>query len=165
MRIACVGLVGMGNEPLSLRVYRDGVALDALDATIERGQDSSPLLRFHYLIYCSLDIVDERHKQPGQTGVPITNKISMYLGYLCPIEEFHLYGYVTNTHIKIIVAVEEQVGTGTAQPELQTFCKQAHSLYANQLLNSFARLGEPISSPRFEQGVDDLVSTFNDRAL
>ena len=25
----------------------------------------------------------------------------MYLGYLCPIEEFHLYGYVSNTHIKV----------------------------------------------------------------
>jgi hypothetical protein len=162
MRIACVGLVGKANEPLALRVYRDGVALDALDTTIENDQDS-PLLRFHYLIYCSLDIVDERHKQPGQTGVPTTNKISMYLGYLCPIEEFHLYGYVTNTHIKIVVAVEEQVGTGTAQPELQTFCKQVHGLYTNQLLNSFAELSEPISSPRFQQGLDDLVGSFNAR--
>ena len=128
------------------------------------------MLRFHFLMHSALDLVEERHVKPRTDQNPKaaagnSTKVSMYLGYLCPIEEFHLYGYVTNTHIKIIVAVEEQVGTGTAQPELQTFCKQAHSLYANQLLNSFARLGEPISSPRFEQGVDDLVSTFNDRAL
>ena len=57
----------------------------------------------------------------------------MYLGYLCPLEEFHLYGYVSNTHLKIIVAVEEQAGATTAQPELQALCKQCHQIYANQV--------------------------------
>ena len=57
----------------------------------------------------------------------------MYLGYLCPIEEFHLYGYVSNTHIKYIVALEEREGGNTAQPELQNLCKQMHHLYVNQV--------------------------------
>ena len=163
MRIACVGIVGKKNEPLALRVYRDGVALDALDTKIESEQDSH-LLRFHYLVYCSLDVVDERHKPPGATGMPTTSKISMYLGFLCPVEEFHLYGYVTNTHIKIIVAVEEQVGTGTAQPELQNFCKQVHGLFVDALMNPFEPLTGPIGSPAFRGKLDKLVETFNLRA-
>ena len=73
MRIACVGIVGKKNEPLALRVYRDGVALDALDTKIESEQDSH-LLRFHYLVYYSLDVVDERHKPPGATGMPTTER-------------------------------------------------------------------------------------------
>lgn len=45
--------------------------------------------------------VDERHKQPGMNVAPTSTKTNMYLGYLCPFEEFHVYGYVTNTHIKV----------------------------------------------------------------
>jgi len=57
----------------------------------------------------------------------------MYLGYLCPLEEFHMYGFVTNTHTKVVLVVEGVGGSGTAQPELQVLCKQAHHLYANQV--------------------------------
>jgi hypothetical protein len=57
----------------------------------------------------------------------------MYLGYLCPLEEFHLYGFVTNTHAKIVLVVEGVAGTGTHQPELQALCKQAHHLFATQV--------------------------------
>jgi hypothetical protein len=58
-------------------------------------------------------MVDERHKQPGSNVNPTTAKTNMYLGYLCPFEEFHVYGYVTNTHIKVGV-----FGTGLYSVEL-----------------------------------------------
>jgi len=51
--------------------------------------------------------VEERHKQPGQVA-PLANPpaqasspLTMYLGYLCPVEEFHVYGYATSTHVKV----------------------------------------------------------------
>ena len=73
--------------------------------------------------------------------------------------------------VQIIIAVEEQHGAGTAQPELQTLCKQAHQLYANQLLNPFTSLpsslkgvaSERVISPRFASELDRLANSFNTR--
>ena len=74
MRIACVGFVGKDNEPLVVRVYKDGLALDALD-TLADGEKDGALLRYHYLVYCALDIIEERHKQPGQSTVLATPQV------------------------------------------------------------------------------------------
>ena len=54
-------------------------------------------------MHSALDIVEERHREPSQAGAggSKSQQVTMYLGYLCPIEEFHLYGYVSNTHIKV----------------------------------------------------------------
>mmetsp|Transcript_78393 Transcript_78393/g.153390 ORF Transcript_78393/g.153390 Transcript_78393/m.153390 type:complete len:110 (+) Transcript_78393:112-441(+) len=105
MHIACIGVVGKQGEPLVLRVYQDGLAMDALDTVVDSEKDGV-ILRYHHIVHCSLDLIDERHRQPGTYGATGGSavagpKVSMYLGYLSPIEEFHLYGYVTNTHVKV----------------------------------------------------------------
>mmetsp|Transcript_28786 Transcript_28786/g.64329 ORF Transcript_28786/g.64329 Transcript_28786/m.64329 type:complete len:166 (+) Transcript_28786:166-663(+) len=163
MRIGCVAFVGRDNDPLALRVFtQDGIAIDALDI-IDDSPSSSQLIRYHFLTYCSLDMVDERHKQPGQTWSAPPKK-SMYLGYLCPQEEFHMYAYVTNTYTKIIVALEE---AESSPPELQTFCEQAHHLFVNQLQNPFRKVhpGWRVTSPRFSEELDKLVTIFNRKSV
>ena len=74
MRVACVGIVGKDNDPLVLRVFRDGLALDALDLQAD-GEKDGALLRYHYAVHSSLDIVEERHKQPGQNTAPTTPNV------------------------------------------------------------------------------------------
>lgn len=90
-------------------------------------------------------------------------QVSMYLGYLCSIEEFNVYGYVNNTHTKFIVAVKQREDSNTTQPELPSFCKSIHRLYVNQMQNPFALLDKPIRSENFEAKVDKIVSQFNSR--
>jgi hypothetical protein len=57
--------------------------------------------------------VEERHKQPGQAvslaGQPSPSPpLAMYLGYLCPVEEFHVYGYATSTHVKVAYSAKHK---------------------------------------------------------
>ena len=31
----------------------------------------------------------------------------MWIGFICPIDEYRMYGYITNTNVKMIVSVED----------------------------------------------------------
>jgi hypothetical protein len=57
MHIACIGVVGKHGEPLLLRVFKDGLAIDALDTVVDSEKDSV-LLRYHYIVHSSLDLVN-----------------------------------------------------------------------------------------------------------
>lgn len=160
--LAALAVIGKNNEPLFLRIYQEDFCIDGLDVNPER-DDYSQLLRYHYLFHCSLDLVEERHRKPGAGMNNSSTKVSMYLGYLCSIEEFNVYGYVNNTHTKFIVAVKQREESNTTQPELPNFCKQIHGLYVNQVQNPFALLDKPIRSMMFKTKVDQLVKQFNNR--
>jgi len=56
MHIACIGVVGKQGEPLVLRVYQDGLAMDALDTVVDSEKDGV-ILRYHHIVHCSLDLV------------------------------------------------------------------------------------------------------------
>lgn len=156
MPISAVGLVGKVNEPLALRIFpKDKASVDALNIPMESSTD---LLRFHYLVFSALDVIDEKQSAPS------ASRVSMYLGYLMPSEEYHVFGFISNTLIKIVVVVEEQLGImGTAQPELQTLCRSVHQLFANHLQDPFSHIGCRIKSPRFNEELDKIVRAYNTR--
>lgn len=160
--LAALAVIGKNNDPLFLRIYQEGFCIDGLNIDPD-ADDYSQLLRYHYLFYCSLDLVEERHRKPGAGMNNSKTQVSMYLGYLCSIEEFNVYGYVNNTHTKFIVAVKQREDSNTTQPELPSFCKSIHRLYVNQMQNPFALLDKPIRSEKFEAKVDKIVSQFNGR--
>ena len=37
----------------------------------------------------------------------------MWVGFLCLVDEYRFYGYITNTNVKIIVAVEDDLLPGS----------------------------------------------------
>lgn len=57
MRIACVSVVGLDFDPLLVRVYNDGLALDAMDVVDADRPEASVLLRYHHIVYSALDLV------------------------------------------------------------------------------------------------------------
>ena len=71
--IACVSIVGKENQPLWMRMYKDGLSQEALDVGPRFGSavgggaqigDEDQVLRFHFLMNSALDIVEERHREP-----------------------------------------------------------------------------------------------------
>ena len=58
---------------------------------------------FHYIAHVSLDITEEKLQNAGISS----SKDDMYLGFLGPIEDYRVYGYVTNSSVKFVVLLQD----------------------------------------------------------
>ncbi|CEG49077.1 trafficking protein particle complex subunit 2-like protein [Plasmopara halstedii] len=85
--IACVAVIGAANNPLYIRTF---------------GEESEDL-GFHYVAHVSLDVIEEKMRCAAVTA----SKDDMYLGFLGPIEDYRVFGYVTNTSVKFVVVLQE----------------------------------------------------------
>jgi len=88
----------------------------------------------------------------------------MWVGLLCPMEELRVYGYLTNTNIKIMAILEgEDSGkpANISESGLKALFASLHELYVEYTLNPFSKIKYKIISPRFDQGVLKHVNEFN----
>ncbi|GJP54170.1 hypothetical protein CLOM_g13270 [Closterium sp. NIES-68] len=131
--IVCVGIVGQANNPLYLQSF-----LEADDP-----------LKFHFIVHCSLDVIDERVSTPRRGGAN-----EPYLGLLYPTEDYRVYGYVSNTQIKFIIVVD---GLDLRESDIRNFFKRLHSAYVDATSNPFHVPGKRITSPAFAERVGALV--------
>ncbi|CAI5487580.1 unnamed protein product [Closterium sp. Naga37s-1] len=125
--IVCVGIVGQANNPLYLQSF-----LEADDP-----------LKFHFIVHCSLDVIDERVSTPRRGGAN-----EPYLGLLYPTEDYRVYGYVSNTQIKFIIVVD---GLDLRESDIRNFFKRLHSAYVDATSNPFhlSVAAAPPTSPQF----------------
>lgn len=79
-----------------------------------------------------------------------------YLGLLYPTEEFKVYGCVTMTRVKFILALDDNAAPKDA--ELKQFFAKFHALYVDAVANPFYTLDDKIDSARFEKEVSLLVA-------
>ncbi|KAI3629366.1 hypothetical protein MIR68_012571 [Amoeboaphelidium protococcarum] len=82
--VACVGIVGPKNNPLYVKNYADGVR----DITM------------HYIVHTVLDMIEDKL----QVGGNVKNS-ELYMGLLYALEEYNVYGQVSNTKVKFIVII------------------------------------------------------------
>ena len=80
-----------------------------------------------------------------------------YLGLLYPTEEFKVYGYVTMTRVKFILALDDNANPKDADVKL--FFTKFHSLYVDAISNPFYTLDDKIDSKKFEKEIQLLAST------
>ncbi|CAN0409076.1 unnamed protein product, partial [Ectocarpus sp. 12 AP-2014] len=83
------------NEPLFLRTYTD--------AEGEVEEDAN--LRLHNIVHSSLDVVGERKGMLASASADVST--DMFLGHLCPIDEYRVYGYMTSTRLKLLAVLED----------------------------------------------------------
>ncbi|XP_078440628.1 SNARE-like superfamily protein [Wolffia australiana] len=136
--IVCVAVVGQQNNPLYLQNFTD--ADDAL--------------KFHHIVHCSLDVVEERVNNPRKGG-PTLNET--FLGLLYPAENYKVYGYLTNTKVKfILVTTDLDVRDGDAR----NFFRRFHAAYVDAVSNPFHVPGKKISSRTFGERLTAIVRSF-----
>ena len=132
----CIAVIAKENYPLYIRTAT------APNESILSEQN----LKYWYTIHTSLDVVEEKTRK--------TDFKDLYLGLLYLIEDFRIYGYVTNSKIKFLVVIE----TSNQQyhdTEIKIMFKKLHSSYISNVCNPFYEIGQPITSKRF----DDLVKS------
>ncbi|KAG9099030.1 hypothetical protein FRC06_005716 [Ceratobasidium sp. 370] len=88
-------------------------------------------LKYHYVAHTSLDVIDER--------IASSKSGDCYLGLLYTMEDLAVYGYITPTRVKIILALALADYVVRDADVIHIF-KTLHTAYAASLSNPFLRL-------------------------
>ncbi|RDY14022.1 Trafficking protein particle complex subunit 2-like protein, partial [Mucuna pruriens] len=136
--IVCVAVVGHQNNPLYIQSFTE--ADDAL--------------KLHHIVHCSLDVVDERVNNPKKSG-PMLNET--FLGLLYPIENYKVYGYLTNTKVKFILVTTD---LDVKDADVRNFFRRFHAAYVDAVSNPFHVPGKKITSRTFAERVSTIVKSF-----
>ena len=122
----CVAIIGKENDPLYIRTWLENVNVSApLPGQIA----AEPSLKFHYHVHTSLDVIEEKvnpnrraaaaaaaaalHSTPAAAqsgGGSSGGSGELYLGQLFSVEEYKVFGYITNTKIKLVAVIHETAG-------------------------------------------------------
>jgi len=135
---ACVAIVAPGNNPLYIQTFR-------ADNRIS-GMQEDPI-KFHYILHCSLDAFEEKAVS--------TSGSDSYLGLLYPTEDYKVYGYLTSTHVKLILVTHN---FNSKETSVRKVFESLHAAYIDAISNPFYTPGKKIESKAFERRVDDIVS-------
>eukprot|EP01100_Stratorugosa_tubuloviscum_P008732 TRINITY_DN3631_c3_g1_i2.p1 TRINITY_DN3631_c3_g1~~TRINITY_DN3631_c3_g1_i2.p1 ORF type:complete len:139 (+),score=65.48 TRINITY_DN3631_c3_g1_i2:115-531(+) len=134
--IACIAVIGRANNPIYIRSF----------------QPQAEELSLHFTAFCALDTIEERLQIKPKEGI-----FDPFLGFLFPLEDYKVYGYITNTNIKIIVILNEY--TEIKEQELKTLFERLHTAYINAICNPFYNFDEPIESQTFDVEVAAAVAS------
>eukprot|EP01127_Copromyxa_protea_P010452 TRINITY_DN2544_c0_g1_i1.p2 TRINITY_DN2544_c0_g1~~TRINITY_DN2544_c0_g1_i1.p2 ORF type:complete len:138 (-),score=29.51 TRINITY_DN2544_c0_g1_i1:11-424(-) len=133
MSIAALAVIGRQNNPLFLQTFSSDVGL-----------------KFHFIVHASLDVIEEKVKKKSKG-----EKLEKYLGLLYPTEDFKVYGYITNTLVKMILVISE---SSTAKDlDIKYFFDKFHQLFLKVTSNPFYETNSKIESPRFASAVESLA--------
>ncbi|KAL1513860.1 hypothetical protein ABEB36_003205 [Hypothenemus hampei] len=123
------------------------------------GKDNSPKyfccinpdeeLSYQYKVLSSLDIIEERLNPANKNA---SESKELFLGHLYSLETCKLYGYVTNTKIKLIIVVNAMNLT-LKDNDIRSMFQKIHSEYADMVSNPFYIPGEPITSKLFDSTI------------
>ncbi|KAG6555358.1 hypothetical protein Mapa_002584 [Marchantia paleacea] len=136
--IVCVAVVGQQNNPLYLQSFTNG----------------DDALKFHYIVHCSLDVIDEKVSNPKKLGVSLNET---FLGLLYPTEDYKVFGYLSNTKIKFILVTTDQ---DLRDADVRNFFRRFHTAYVDAASNPFHVPGKRITSPAFAERVSSIVKAF-----
>ena len=135
----CVAVVDQDNQPLFLKSV----------------QTDSPLA-FHYIVHTSLDFVEEKASVKVASSSVSVDSRELYLGLLYSIEDYKVYGYVTNTRAKLIVIIDA-VNTNLRDADIRLLFRKLHSAYVELISSPFYKVREPISSRKFGKVVEEML--------
>jgi hypothetical protein len=138
----------------------------------KHGGASSISLRQEFILHAALDRFEQlngpppgfawRHQPPPQSPTNTTTRPSQtdpqFVGLLGPCEDLNLYGWMTTTRIKFLVAVQDAELDG----DVVGLLRRLHQAYVEYRLNPMIALTEgPIQSKRFDAQVQQTMEAFN----
>ncbi|KAK9237503.1 Sedlin, N-terminal conserved region-domain-containing protein [Lipomyces kononenkoae] len=166
-RIYLVALMGRDNNPLYVRGFLsetdstsisgepepagngDGGSVGAVSTKLSTSRDRE--LRYHFLAHISLDVFAARLPQKTSDSD---------FGLLFVQDEIAMYGWMTNTGVKIVLgfASGEIIGS-----EIRSIFRAIHFAYISLVCNPFYSVDErrPIHSRKFDINVRRIVDAWN----
>ena len=86
-----------------------------------------------------------------------------FVGVLVPLEEKLVYGYLTNTHIKLLIMVEDTFeDSHNAAASIRKLLEELHELYVRDTMNPLS--GDGVSTT-LDRAIHRCVTNFNHRGI
>ena len=145
--VAACAILGPSNEILYLRSFGD---VNAHDFASDDGG-----LKWPFYFHSALDVVEERVLQAQQRNA--TN-VEQYLGLLLPVDEYRVFGLVSNTKLKFLAIMRDVF---VQESNCKVFLKKLQGVYVDSISSPFAVVGAPFESERFHQAVRRLINSFD----
>ncbi|KAK9393430.1 trafficking protein particle complex subunit 2-like [Crotalus adamanteus] len=118
-----------------------------------KGLPTENVLKFHYTVHTSLDVVDEKVSALGKA---LVDEQDLYLGLLYPTEDYKVYGYVTNSKLKFVLVVDSS-NTALRHNEIRRMFRTLRNSYTDVMCNSFYNPGDQIQSRAFDNTVMSMM--------
>lgn len=121
-------------------------------------------LRHQFLLQSA---VDQAQRVDCSKIIRENEASDMCLGLICAMEDVLFYGYRTNSHVYIVLGVEDDIlpGDHRAQfnrsKQIRSLLKVLHSKYVEYKLNPFSSLHGKIKSKRFDREIESVVKSAN----
>lgn len=154
MVIHCLAYVGKLNEPLFVHMDPSTISIDAATSSI------SASVYLESIVHASLDVIEERIARRAQSrgGNSVEE---MFLGQLFVVEDYRVFAWCSNTHIKTIIVCD----IATAEASVKDILQQFYHEYVQAIQNPFQAAGKPIilsCSQKLKGHVQQQIRTFNE---
>ena len=140
MSIDAICIIGRDNDPLYFQSYNisnngeNVAATESMDNNDSTILEPDPDFYLRLLMYSALDLVEERSRGLAEKNV--------YLGQLCTGDQRKVYGFVTTTSIKFMVALTDEGndGKGILQDStMRDFFRNIHGIFVDTMSNPFSQ--------------------------
>jgi len=144
------------------------------ETNAEKMNESSSL-KHQFVMHSALDRCEELvssdsgRSPTSSTRISSIGPNSMWIGFLGSIGETKVYGYTTTTKIKFMASIEDSDDNGrkhfARESGLKVLFGKMHKLYIEYRMNPFSQITDntKISSRKFDEGMTQLVKTFNNK--
>jgi len=118
-------------------------------------------LRHQFLLHSALELFGNASKDRNSTS---STHSALFIGFICALDDFRFYGYRTNTGVKIIVSVKDDILPSKHDSQkarddyIESALVQIHSTYVEYMMNPFNAKQGSIRSKRFQQQIDQIAS-------
>ncbi|KAI9262766.1 Sedlin [Sporodiniella umbellata] len=135
--INCIALIGKQNNPLFIKNF----------------STSHPDLKYHYIAHTSIDVIEERVSSGPKY-------LDLYLGLLYAMEDLAVYGYITNTRVKIIAVASVTDGI-IRDADMKSLFRKIHNAYVANVCNPFYNIDsqKSIQSKTFAKTIEAIGSS------
>jgi len=145
----CIAVIAKENYPLSIIC----------------SPNVSDSLEYHYIVHTSLDVIEEKISNMSKTNsINTPDNRDFYLAQLYPAEDYHVFGYVTNTKVKFVLVVEAS-NTHLRDNDIRSTFRRLHNAYTDVVCNPFYNPGEPITSAAFNEIVSSMIVEQKNQSL
>jgi hypothetical protein len=146
MPVHLIAIIGKKDEPLFFSTE----------------EEDSEALNLKRLSHEALDIVDERLAE-ARNDKESKNSFDLYMGLLMTVSEYEVFGFISNTKVKIIVIcanehdnARESPRVGGDRKAMRTFIMQVYALYVTDVQNPLQSISAPCRSDSFATKIENL---------
>lgn len=153
--ICFISFISRDDQPLYIQSFEGGLKDE--DKTISNEGEMNKFLKYNFLSHMALDIITS----PASLSLRETQQNSDSI-LLMIQDDVSVYGYETNTGIKIIIGFDNLVST--KQGDVNLLFKGIYKNYIKAVCNPFGEESTNVlQTPSFDRGIEKIVNQWNEQ--